>query len=82
MKSILFATALSVAAASSAFAGMASDQLSASTLAVVQQLAPNASFSSLSSAQISRIQSLVHNPENLKPTNNPADALNVILTQN
>lgn len=82
MKSILFATALSAAAASSAFAGMANDQLSPSTLLKVEQLAPTANFSNLSSAQVSKIKSLVHDAENLKPENNPAGALYVILNQN
>ena len=81
MKRILFATALSVVAATSAFAGMANNTLPATTQYEIRLYVPHANLDNLSNAQVAQINGFFVNSENLQSGNNPAGALQVILNQ-
>jgi hypothetical protein len=76
MKRIILASIVALSAATGAFAG---NGLSSAIAVEVNRLVPGADLVNLSVSQISRLESLFVNSENLRSGENPAGQIQVIL---
>jgi hypothetical protein len=79
MKRILLATALILSAGTAVYADSMSGSLSADVALQVSRLMPNADLSNLTSQQVSALENLFSDSENLKSGSNPVGAVGVIL---
>ena len=79
MKTFMIATALTLAAASSAFATNSAVGVPATTQVEIRALVPNADLSNLSVAQIARFNDLFSNSDLRRASENPAGAVRAIL---
>ena len=81
MKRILIATVIALAGTTASFAATGPDGLSQALRLEVSRLAPNADLNNLSAKQVSAIEALFVDSENLRSGSNPAGAIGVILGQ-
>ena len=82
MKSFMIATALTLAAASSALASGNTVGVAATTQVEIRALVPNADLSNLSVAQVARFNDLFSNSDLRRAGENPAGAVRAILASN
>jgi hypothetical protein len=82
MKRFIIATALTLAAASSAMASGYSIGLPATTQVEVRALVPNADLSNLTVAQVARFNDLFSNSDLRRAGENPAGQVRAILALN
>ena len=86
MKRFIIATALTLAAASSAMAttygATSATGLPATKQVEIRALVPNADLSNLSVSQLARFNDLFSNSDNLRAGENPAGAIRAILASN
>lgn len=81
MKNVIIAAVIALAGTTASFAATGSDGLSQSLRLEVSRLAPGADLNNLTSKQVTAIESLFVDSENLRSGNNPAGAIAVILGQ-
>jgi hypothetical protein len=79
MKRILMATVIALAGTTASFAETGSNGLSQALRLEVSRLAPNADLNNLSAKQVSMIEELFADSENVKSGSNPNGAIGVIL---
>jgi hypothetical protein len=79
MKRILMATVIALAGTTASFAETGSNGLSQALRLDVSRLAPNADLNNLNAKQVSMIEELFADSENLKSGSNPSGAIGVIL---
>ncbi len=79
MKRFIIATALTLAAASSAMAAGYGSSLPATTQVEIRALVPDADLSNLSVSQIARFADLFSNSDNRRAGENPAGTIRAIL---
>ncbi len=82
MKRFIIATALTLAAASSALASGYSAGVPATTQVEIRALVPNADLSNLTVAQVARFNDLFSNSDLRRAGENPAGAVRAILALN
>lgn len=82
MKRFMIATALTLAAASSALAAGTAMDLPATTQVEIRALVPNAELSNLSVAQVARFNDLFSNSDLRRAGENPAGQIRAILALN
>ena len=82
MKRFMIATALTLAAASTAMASSYTAGLPATTQVEIRALVPNADLNNLSVAQIARFNDLFSNTDLRRAGENPAGAIRAILALN
>jgi len=79
MKRIIAATAILATIGTSSFAMVSQDQLPANVRLQITQMVPDADLEDLTTSQLSEINSLFSNRDNLRAGNDPAGHLKVIL---
>jgi hypothetical protein len=79
MKNIVLASALVAISAVGAMAQSSAPVLSAAVQSQILSMVPDADLSNLTASQAARLSALVSNPDNLKPSNDPEGAIEVIL---
>jgi hypothetical protein len=82
MKRFMIATALTLAAASSALASGTAMDLPTTTQVEIRALVPNAELSNLSVAQVARFNDLFSNSDLRRAGENPAGQVRAILALN
>ena len=82
MKRFMIATALTLAAASSALAAGTTVGVPATTQVEIRALVPNADLSNLTVAQVARFNDLFSNSDLRRAGENPAGAVQAILALN